>query len=421
MTMGVRTRPLVPALLRAALGLFLVLTSAAILYTTARNQRAVGTLSLRALESTALALSYASEGALRAGGAESEEEVRRILADRVVAYALIAGDGGVILFHTNPRLVGSRLPESPMEAVRAGRPIGRPVTLGTGLPGFEYDYPLRLADDRRMLLRIVLHAAAAERIRSEAGRMWWTVGAVVLLLWGLGIALDRAVTRRLRQQAEADRRERLALIGRMTATLAHEIRNALGSVKGYTQWVNEKIDPSDPKKAGLENALRATGRIEALVNDLLLYSRNESYETVRVDLAPLLRETVEAEAARWPGRVEIDVPPGTSALADPGKLERVIRNAVRNAMEAMGADGTLRVQARPSGRWTEIRIEDTGPGVPEADLARLFTPFHTTKADGTGLGLAYSKKVVEGMDGRIELWNRGGGGAVLRLALRGRE
>jgi len=422
MTTGVRRRPLAPVLQRGALGLFLILSSAAILYTTAQNQRAVETLSLRALESTALALSYAADGALRAGGGEAEAEMRRILADRVVAYALIAGEGGEILFHTNPALAGSRLAEPPGEAARAGRAAGHTVTLGTGLPGFEYDYPLRRTDGRRRTLRIVLHAAAAERIRSDAGRMWWTVGAVVLLLWSLGIALDRAMARQLRQQAEADRRERLALIGRMTATLAHEIRNALGSVKGYTQWVNEKVDPSDPRKAGLENALRATGRIESLVNELLLYSRQESYEIARVELAPLLHETVEAEAARWPGRVEIDVPAGTSALADSGKLERVIRNAVRNAMEAMGAEGTLRVVARASRRWTEIRVEDSGPGVPEADLARLFTPFHTSKADGTGLGLAYSKKAVEGMGGRIELWNRdGGAGAVLQLTLRGRE
>jgi len=418
MATGIRMRPVRPAVLRAVLVSFLLLSSSAILYATALNERAVETLSVRSLESTGLSLSYAAESALRAGSGKADDEVRGVLSDRVVAYALIAGEDGEIRFHTNPRLAGSRLPELPAEGLRSGRPFGRRITLGTGLPAFEYNYILRRAGTGPELLRIVIHTAAADRIVTGARRMWWTVGTVVLLLWGLGIALDRALARQLHLQAEADRRERLALIGRMTATLAHEIRNALGSVKGYTQWVNEKVDPSDPKKAGLESALRATGRIESLVNDLLLFSRQETYNIAGVELAPLLRETAPMETAGWPGKVEIDVSAGTCALADAEKLERVLRNAVRNAIEAMGEKGTLRVAARRSGRWVEIRVEDTGQGIPEGDLGSLFTPFHTTKADGTGLGLAYSKKLVEGMGGRIELWNREGrSGAVLRFLL----
>jgi signal transduction histidine kinase len=418
MATGIRMRPVRPAVLRAVLVSFLLLSSSAILYATALNERAVETLSIRSLESTGLSLSYAAESALRAGSGKADDEVRGVLSDRVVAYALIAGKDGEIRFHTNPRLAGSRLPELPAEGLRSGRPFGRRITLGTGLPAFEYNYILRRAGTGPELLRIVIHAAAADRIVTGARRMWWTVGTVVLLLWGLGIALDRALARQLHLQAEADRRERLALIGRMTATLAHEIRNALGSVKGYTQWVNEKVDPSDPKKAGLESALRATGRIESLVNDLLLFSRQETYNVAGIELAPLLRETAAMETAGWPGKVEIDVSAGACALADADKLERVLRNAVRNAIEAMGEKGTLRVAARRSGRWVEIRVEDTGQGIPEGDLGSLFTPFHTTKADGTGLGLAYSKKLVEGMGGRIELWNREGrSGAVLRFLL----
>jgi two-component system sensor histidine kinase HydH len=422
MAIGMRMRPVQPAVLRAVLVAFLLLSSSAILYATALNERTVETLAARSLESTALALSYAAESALRAGNSRADEEVRGILSDRVVAYALIAGESGEVLFHTNPRLAGSRLREPPGEWLRMGRPFGRRVTLGTGLPAFEYNYILRRAGGGPELLRIVIHTAQADRIIAGAHRMWWTVGIVVLLLWGLGIALDRAVARQLHMQSEADRRERLALIGRMTATLAHEIRNALGSVKGYTQWVNEKVDASDPKKAGLDNALRAAGRIEALVNDLLLFSRQETYDVASIELAPLVRETAAMETVGWPGTLVTDVPSGVTVLADADKLERVLRNAVRNAIEAMAGGGTLRIAARHSGRWTEVRVEDTGPGVPEGDLARLFTPFHTTKADGTGLGLAYSKKVVEGMDGRIELWNREGqGGAVLRLLLPWRE
>jgi two-component system, NtrC family, sensor histidine kinase HydH len=414
-------RPVLPAVLRLVLLAFLAVTSSAILYATVTNERTVKSLADRSLESIALALSAATESALRAGGSGTDSEVQGILSDRVVAYALIAERDGAIRFHTNPRLTGTRLPEDPGGWLRTGQHSGRRVVLGTGLPAYEYDYILHPLDGGPELLRIVLHTTPADRILDGTRRMRWTVAAVLLLLWTVGIALERTVSRQLRLQEEAERRERLALIGQMTATLAHEIRNALGSVKGYTQWVSEKVDPSDPRKAGLESALRAAGRIESLVNELLLFSRQETYAATAVPIADAVRDTVAAEAAGWPGKVEISVAPGVCAVADPEKLARVLRNAVRNAIEVMGPEGTLRVEGGMDGRWAEIRVVDTGPGIPRVELPKMFTPFHTTKADGTGLGLAYSKKVVEGMGGRIGIRNRdGGSGAILWVRLPGK-
>jgi len=318
-------------------------------------------------------------------------------------------------------MTGTRLPEDPGAWLRTGQPSGRRVVLGTGLPAYEYDYILHPLDGGPELLRIVLHTTPADRILAGTRRMRWTVAAVLLLLWTVGVALDRMVSRQFRLQAETERRERLALIGQMTATLAHEIRNALGSVKGYTQWVSEKVDPSDPRKAGLESVLQAAGRIESLVNELLLFSRQETYANAPVPLLDMVRDTVAAEVAGWTGKVAISIGAGTCAVADPEKLGRVLRNAVRNAIQAMGPEGTLRVEGGMDGRWAEIRVEDTGPGIPGAELPELFTPFHTTKADGTGLGLAYSKKVIEGMGGRIGIRNRDeGNGAILWVRLPGK-
>ena len=414
-------RPVLPAVLRVILLSFLVVSSAAILYATATNERTVESLADQSLESTALALSSATESALRAGGGGSDGEVQGILSDRVVAYALIAERNGMIRFHTNPRMMGTRLQEDPGDWLRTGQPYGRRVVLGTGLPAYEYDYILHPLRGGPELLRIVLHTTPADRILAGTRRMRWTVAAVLLLLWTVGIALDRMVSRQFRLREEAERRERLALIGQMTATLAHEIRNALGSFKGFTQWVSEKVEPSDPRKTGLDNALRAAGRIESLVNELLLFSRQETYATSPVPVQDIVRDTVTAESAGWAGKVEISVEPGACVLADPDKLGRVLRNAVRNAIEAMGPEGTLRVEWWRDGKWAEIRVKDTGPGIPGDDLPKLFTPFHTTKSDGTGLGLAYSKKAVEGMGGRIGIRNRDGeGGAVLWIRLPGK-
>ena len=406
-------RPSLPVASRAVLFTFLLLSTAAVLYATGLNARTAQTLAESSLESTALALSTSAETALRAG-----EEIRDILSDRVVAYALIAGESGTVLFHTNPELVGTKLGEKGLrEWLRSGKTYGRRVRLGTGLPAYEFNYLLHGPGGKVEILRLVLHTAQADRILSDARKMWWTVGAVLLLLWAVGIALERVLTRHLRLQAEVERRERLALIGQMTATLAHEIRNALGSIKGYTQWVDEKVEEEDPRKKALGIVLRGTERIETLVNDLLLFSREENYSIEPVDPASLLKETVAAAASGWAGEVEVKTVPGISALADPDKLRRILLNGVRNAIQAMGERGVLKITALPEGHRLVIRIEDTGPGISAAELPRLFSPFHTTKTDGTGLGLAYSKKVIEGMKGGIELSNREEGGAVLAIRL----
>lgn len=155
-------RPVLPAVLRIILLAFLGVSSSAILYATAMNERTVESLADRSLESTALALSTATESALRAAGGGTDSEVQGILSDRVVAYALIAERDGAIRCHTNPGMTGTRLPEDPGGWLRTGRPSGRRVVLGTGLPAYEYDFILHPLDGGPELLRIVLHTTKAD-------------------------------------------------------------------------------------------------------------------------------------------------------------------------------------------------------------------------------------------------------------------
>jgi len=411
-------RPVVSTVLRATLFSFLMFSSAAILYTMVLNARTIRSLAESSLESTALALSVSAESSLRSSGDRQGDGVREILSDRVVAFALIADANGKILFHTNPGRVGRSLGEEDLQPwLRSGRPYGQRITLGTGLPAYEYNYILHRPGGGAELLRLVLQTARADLLLAGVRRMWWAVGAVLVILWGIGIALERVLTRQLRLQEETGRRERLALIGQMTATLSHEIRNALGSVKGYTQWVDEKIDPSDPRKRGLAFALKGMERIESLVNELLLYARQDKSNPEPIDLSALVEPLVREETCGWAGKTETDFGDPGRVLADPEKLRRVLANGIRNAVQAMGGEGTLRISARADGKRVRVRIEDSGPGIPDSERDRLFTPFHTTKADGTGLGLAYSRKVIEEMRGGIELRNREGGGAVLEIFL----
>ena len=411
-------RSYLPTVLRVSLAIFLLVSSAAILYTTTQNFHAVQTLSTRALESTALALSSSAEAALRATGNVAGEEIREIFSDRVVAYALIAGKDGKVLFHTNPRLVGSYLSGDGTQEWPSRTASGQRIQLRTGLPAYEFNYILHHPDGTAELLRLVLYTTPADRIVSDARRMWWTVGAILVLLWAGGIMLERVFTRHLQLQEALQRQNQLAFIGQMTAVLAHEIRNALGSIKGYVQWVHEKLEKPDPKKAGLSVVLQGVKRIESLINDLLRFSRKEQYHIEPLNPVRLIQEAINSAVPSWKGKVELEAKPGTQAMGDRDKLYRVLLNGIRNAIQAMEGGGSLRIVVSADGRWVKIRIKDTGPGIPAEQVSRLFTPFHTTKADGTGLGLAYSKKVMEGMEGRITLANRGGRtGAVLTIQL----
>ncbi|MDY6988836.1 MAG: HAMP domain-containing sensor histidine kinase [Thermodesulfobacteriota bacterium] len=407
------------ALPRTGLFLLLFMLSAAMVYTTSQNTRAARTLAAQSLEGTALALSFAAERALRKAGGESNEEIRAVLSDRVVAYALIAAKDGTILFHTNPRLKGTRLPEQEVEQwTRSETPSGRRITLGTGTPAYAFDSVIHGPQGAEEMLRLVLHTAPADRIISRADRMWWTVGAMLVLVWTVGVLFERISLRHMRLQEEMERQRQLTLIGQMTAVLAHEIRNALGSVKGYSQWMEKQTGQSDPKKAALGVVLQGTDRIESLVNDLLRFSKEEVYDMKSFDLRPLIQAARDGSVSSWAGDVAMDVQEGLTVYGDREKLHRVMVNAVKNAMEATGHSGHVGISARLQGREVVVMVEDSGPGIKEKERPRLFTPFHTTKTDGTGLGLAYSRKLVEGMGGDIRLENRKGEkGAVLTVRL----
>ena len=407
------------SILRLILLVFLIFSSFAIIYATNRNIRTVESLAALSLESTALSLSSSAESALRSGEGERGEEIRRIFSDRVVAYALIADKRGQILFHTNPRLSGSLLAE---ESFRQQWPsvtaFGRRITLGTGLPGYEFNYLLHAPDGAEELLRLVLHTSPADKIVEEAQRIWWTVGGLLIFLWAGGVILERLTTRHYRLQSDLEKKSRLALIGQMTAVLAHEIRNALGSLKGFAQWVDEKMEKADPRKAGMSAILQGTKRIEDLVSDLLLFSREEKYDRDDFDPAALIREILPSLTAAWKGEIVVETHSPLKARGDKEKTRRVLVNGIQNALQAMGEEGVLRISVHAERSWAKIQIEDTGPGIPPEELPRLFTPFYTTKTDGTGLGLAYSQKVLEGMGGRIVLENREDRpGAVLKIYL----
>ncbi len=222
-----------------------------------------------------------------------------------------------------------------------------------------------------------------------------------------------------REIAEKDRRlarkTRLEDLGRMTAGLAHEIRNPLAGIQLYASMLRRDLEGDPPKARVLDRVLSAVSGLERLVEDMLAYGRDLDPRRAPSPLGPLVEEALGLARAALEEksiRVELDID-GACAEVDAEMMRRVFLNIILNAAQAMDHGGTLTIR----GRGGSVSFTDTGPGIPQEVMGRLFAPFVTTKARGTGLGLALAQKVVEAHGGSIEARNNPEGGAVFTVRL----
>jgi two-component system, NtrC family, sensor histidine kinase HydH len=220
--------------------------------------------------------------------------------------------------------------------------------------------------------------------------------------------------RRLEQaQAEARRSERLAALGQMSAGLAHEIRNPLGVIKGSAEMLHQKLGESNPLASELAGYISSeTNRLSALVTRFLDFARplhaELSLQQITVVLERALNDVSLAEKnahVQVERRYEANLP---IIPLDEGLCEQAFVNLIQNAYDAMGASGgILRVFAQRAKSaevdGVEVRIEDTGPGIPLELREQIFNPFVSTKKTGVGLGLSIVSRIVDGHHGKIRL------------------
>lgn len=220
--------------------------------------------------------------------------------------------------------------------------------------------------------------------------------------------------RRLEQvQAEARRSERLAALGQLSAGLAHEIRNPLGVIKGSAEMLTQKLGQSNPLATELAGYISTeTNRLSALVTRFLDFARPLHADLAPQDVTTVLDRALNDVAQLWKGqpvRVEKSYDASLPAVAmDEGLCEQAFVNIVQNAYDAMGADGgVLRVKVGKTrlerGDGVEVRIEDTGPGIPLELREQIFNPFVTTKKTGVGLGLSIVSRIIDGHHGTIRV------------------
>lgn len=232
-----------------------------------------------------------------------------------------------------------------------------------------------------------------------------------------------------RALADATREQRLAEVARFAGAVAHEIRNPLTAVRGFVQLLCA-APPTGPALRYLEIIDEEMRRIERLTSDLLLLGRPPSERLEPCDLALLLRGTCEllGERAAAKGialRLCVAAEAPVLGLGVAERLQQVFLNLVGNAIEATPpVGGVVRICVRPSpprpdgvGGEVEVAVEDNGGGIPREALPRIFVPFFTTKAGGTGLGLAVSDSIVRGIGGHIAVESPPGSGATFTVRL----
>ena len=242
------------------------------------------------------------------------------------------------------------------------------------------------------------------------------------------ILIFQDLTEFRQMQDQVRRMDRLAVAGELAAGIAHEIKNPLASLSGSIQMLRDEVDFGPMQQRLMDITMREAERLNALVNEFLLFSRPEKAVDRSVEVNEVIEDTLEMlknspELSR-PVRIEKTLSKNLWVHIDSQRLQQVIWNLVLNAVQEMRNSGRLSVATtirtkRGSGdaqeKLAEISISDTGPGILPENQGKVFDPFFTTKDQGTGLGLTIVHRIVENYDGKIFLNSDGNSGTTFTL------
>jgi two-component system sensor histidine kinase PilS (NtrC family) len=369
--------------------------------------------------------------ALRQLSAVPEANVPRLAVEvtiHVVAQFLIAALSGFVaeqLTRTGGRLVASeqelRQAVDLQNRIVAAMPSGLITCDAQGLVTFTNPAAqaiLGLDDDPRGRARLeelipgVDHARSQLRqfelqVSTRAGDR--TLGLTVTSLdvaKGSILVVFQDLTELRRLQNELNHIDRLASLGRLSAQLAHEVRNPLASMRGSAQMLATDAQPGGPEQRLARLIMRESDRLAALVDSYLELARPQPPRLQPQDLKGVISETLDmlrADPLVASTTVETALHPAP-AVVDEGQLKQVFINLLRNAVTAAGPHGTVKVTVGQSEQGEpQITVWDSAGAISTADQARIFEPFFTTRPGGTGLGLSTAQAIVQAHGGTIEV------------------
>jgi len=216
--------------------------------------------------------------------------------------------------------------------------------------------------------------------------------------------------------------EQLAAVGELAAGIAHEIRNPLASISGSVQVLSNDLSGGSAERRLMEIIVSESNRLSKILEDFLRFVRPQERRVATFDVAGNLSEVMDlfrlSDEVSDSHSIEVDVEPPSSFLsADRDQIRQIVYNVAKNAVRAMAAGGTLRVVGREEDAWYSIRFIDTGRGMSEDELSRLFTPFSTAFDGGTGLGMAIVRRIVEDHGGAIDAESSPGEGTTVTVLL----
>jgi two-component system sensor histidine kinase HydH len=222
---------------------------------------------------------------------------------------------------------------------------------------------------------------------------------------------------------EIERSQRLASVGRLAAGVAHEIRNPLSSIKGFATYFKQRYQdvPEDQQTADI--MIQEVDRLNRVVSQLLEFARPVTVSPKSTSLKTLVKDSLKLiERQSQDKQITIDTRNSAhidEVKIDPDRINQVLLNLYLNAIEAMEPGGKLRIEISDSEEngGLIIQTSDTGHGISDADLSRIFDPYFTTKSSGTGLGLAIVHNIVEAMGGTIEVKSEAEAGTTFTVVI----
>ena len=235
------------------------------------------------------------------------------------------------------------------------------------------------------------------------------------------IKLKSQADQLLDTEEQLRRADRLSALGELSAGMAHEIRNPLGSIRGTAEILREGIDKDDKRFEFAEILVKEVDRLEGVVRDFLNFARPTDQQLKSVPVCEALHEVVTlARQQAIKSNVDVILETDDSKKMVAGDFEQykqAFLNLVLNALQAMPDGGTLDIGCRKQDGKLRITFTDSGPGIPEELQDRIFNPFYTTRSEGTGLGLAITHRIIDGHGGKLFVESVPGEGATFVVEL----
>jgi two-component system, NtrC family, sensor histidine kinase PilS len=366
----------------------------------------------------AFMVSYLSE---KLRGAKDELERRQRALSRIqslYANVIASMSSGLATADSRQRVTFLNQAGGDILGIVPARAVGRLLSdLGLTLPsdwdeirhktrgreGYRAEVEIQRGETRRML------GYSLRALKDPGGEE----GALVVFQ-------DLTEVKKLERQARFN--EQLAAVGELAAGIAHEIRNPLASISGSVQVLSNELSVGSAERRLMEIIVSESNRLSKILEEFLRFVRPQERRVAVFDVATSIQEVLAlfrlSDEVSDAHRITDDVRPASSLLAaDRDQIRQIIYNVAKNAVRAMPDGGTLTVEGREEGAWYSIKFRDTGRGMSEDEIARVFTPFSTNFDGGTGLGMAIVRRIVEDHGGAIDVESQPGEGTTVTILL----